>query len=192
MRKTPRTLGILSIIFGSLVAIWSLFSMAVNSVSGSFMNSMAAAGMPHAPGQPDLTEMMTKMQALAAQLAPYTYGLLVGRLIFSVALVIIGVGLYKQKRWSRTGAIAWGALALLFMVADLSINVGIVQPRTRAVVEQAFAGMPNADQMAPVMNMMKGMQGGVTVFLGLLLNAPFPIVLLALNGRRSAAADFVD
>jgi hypothetical protein len=193
MRKTPRTLGILAIIFGSLIGLWSLIQLGLTSVSGSLMGNMAATGgLPHQPGQPDPAVFMAKMQEMMKQLAPYTYGLLTGRFLFSVALVVIGVGLYKQRRWGRSGAIAWGGLALLFLVAEISINVGIIQPRTTALVQQMFAGLPNADQMAPMMNMMKSMQGGATVFLSLLFYAPFPIVMLALNGRRSAAADFVD
>jgi hypothetical protein len=157
------------------------------------MSSMATAGnMPHQPGQPDPAVMMAKMQAVMAQLAPYTYAIALGRFFLSVALVIIGFGLYKQRRWGRSGAIAWGGLALLFLVVELSINAGIIQPRTTAVVQQMFAGLPNADQMTPMMNAMKSMQSGVSVFFGLVFWAPFPIVMLALNARRSAAADFID
>jgi hypothetical protein len=193
MRKTPRTLGILSIIFGSLIALWSLISLALNSLGNAVMGNMAAAGnLPHQPGQPDPTVFMAKMQEVMAQMAPYIYGLTLGRFVMSVALIIVGFGLYKQRRWGRSGAIAWGALALLFIVVELSISIGIVQPRTTAVMQQVFAGLPNGDQMAPMMNAMKGMQGGMTVFFNLLFYAPFPIVLLVLNGRRSAAADFVD
>src|SRR5207245_750181 len=123
--------------------------LGLTSVSGSLMGNMATTrGLPHQPGQPDPALLMSKMRDLMAQLAPYTYGLLTGRFLFSVALLIIGLGLYKQRRWGRSGAIAWGALALLFLVAEISINVGIIQPRTTALVQQLFAGMPNADQMA--------------------------------------------
>jgi hypothetical protein len=190
MRKTPRTLGILSIIFGSLIAVWSLISVALAGMSNSMMGAMSA--LPRAPGQPDPALMMSKMQEVMTQIAPYTYGLLAGKLVFSIALVIVGYGLYKQQRWGRSGAIGWGVLALLFLVVEIVVNVGVIQPKTMAMMQQVFADMPNGAQVNPMMNAMKGMQGGMTVFFSLLFYAPFPIVLLILNGRRSAAADFVD
>jgi hypothetical protein len=193
MRKTPRTLGILSIIFGSLIAVWSVISLGAASLGNSFMASMAASGsLPHKPGQPDPAQFMAHMQTLMKSLAPYTYGLLTGRLLFSIALAVIGYGLYKQQRWGRSGAIGWGALALLFLVAELTINVGIIQPRTMAMMQEMFAGLPNGNQVNPMMNAMKGMQGGMTVLFTLIIYAPFPIILLALCGRRSAAAYFTD
>src|SRR4051794_21670333 len=125
MRKTPVTLGVLSMIFGGLIAAYSGFNLVFQSFSGSFMSSMGklAANAPRRPGQPDPQLMFTKLGEAVKSVAPYTSALLVGKLLFSLALIAIGYGLYKRLRWGRSGAIAWGALALVFLVAELVVTI---------------------------------------------------------------------
>lgn len=196
MRKTPVTLGVLSIIFGGLVALWSAFGLVVNStdVGSSMMSGMGQlmASAPRRPGQPDPSVMMQKMAEVVKEVKPYTTAMTGGKFLFSVALVVIGIGLYKRQRWARSGAIAWGGLALLFLVAEIMVNVGIVQPKMNAAMQQMFAEMPNGEMAAGMMKAMGGAQSGIAVVGGLLFWAPYPIVLLALNVRRSAAGDFID
>ena len=194
MRKTPVTLGVLSMVFGGLVALYSGFNLIFQSFSGSFMTSMGqlAASAPRKPGDPDPQLMFTKLGEAVKTVAPYTSALLAGKVVFSIALIIIGYGLYKRLRWSRSGAIAWGALALLFLAAELVVTIGVVQPRMNAAMQEVFRSVPNASPGAAMMQAMQGSQGAITVVVNLLLYAPFPILLLILCGRRSAAGDFVD
>jgi hypothetical protein len=193
MRETPRTLGVLSMIFGSMIAIWSLAGVALAGFSGTVVNHIAAVGaLAQKPGQPDMVQLTARLQPLMAQLAPYTYGLLLARTLFSVALILVGFGLYQRRRWARSGALGWATLALVWLAVDLTINVGIIQPRSMAMVQQVLAELPNSAELLSRMAAMTGKQAGVVIFLHLLVYAPFPMVLLALNGRRSAAADFVD
>jgi hypothetical protein len=194
MRKTPVTLGVLSMVFGGLVALYSGFNLIFQSFSGSFMTSMGqlAASAPRKPGDPDPQLMFTKLGEAVKTVAPYTSALLAGKVVFSIALIIIGYGLYKRLRWSRSGAIAWGALALLFLAAELVVTIGVVQPRMNAAMQEVFRTVPNASPGAAMMQAMQGSQGAITVVVNLLLYAPFPILLLIHCGRRSAAGDFVD
>ena len=194
MRKTPVTLGVLSMVFGGLVALYSGFNLVFQRFSGSFMTSLGqlAASAPRKPGDPDPQLMFAKLGEAVKTVAPYTTALLAGKVVFSIALIIIGYGLYKRLRWSRSGAIAWGALALLCLAAELVVTVGVVQPRMNAAMQDVFRTMPNASPGAAMMQAMQGSQSAITVVVNLLLYAPFPILLLILCGRRSAAGDFVD
>ena len=194
MRKTPVTLGVLSMVFGSLVALYSGFNLLFQRFSGSFLTSLGqfAASAPRKPGQPDPSLMFDKIGAAVKSVAPYTTALLSGKLVFSIALVAIGYGLYKRARWSRSGAIAWGALALVFLAAELMVTIGVVQPRMTAAMQEVFRTMPSGDPGAAMMQAMQGSQGTITIIFNLVLYAPFPVLLLILCGRRSAAADFVD
>jgi hypothetical protein len=194
MRKTPLTLGVLSMVFGGLVAAYSAFGLVFSSIGTSFMSNLGsvAATAPRRPGQPDPTVMFARMTELMKELAPYNNAILAAKVLFSVALIVIGFGLYKRKRWGRSGAMAWGALALLELAGELIVRVGVIQPRVNAVLQEMFAASPNGAPPAAIMQAMGSTQTSVTVILGLLFYAPFPIVLLALCGRRSAAADFVD
>jgi len=194
MRKTPVTLGVLSIVFGALVAVYSGFGLVFQSFSGSFMNSLGrfAGSAPRRPGAPDPSVVFARLSDVMKSVAPYTSAILAGKVLFSIALVAIGYGLYKRMRWARSGAIGWGALALVYLVAELMVNIGVVQPRVNAAMEELFRGMPSGDPGAAMMQAMHGSQSVVTVVINLVIYAPFPILLLILCGRRSAAADFVD
>lgn len=193
MRKTPQTLGVLSMIFGSLIAVWSVITLGLSSFSSAMMGNFAAMGnLPRRPGQPDPQQLMANMKTMMAQIAPYTYSLILGRLLLSIALIIIGYALYKRQSRGRSAAIVWSVLALVFVGIEIAINVGIIQPRTMAMVQQMLADMPNGQAGNAMVGAMKGVQGAMTVIFSLVFYAPYPVVLLALCGRRSAAADFTD
>jgi hypothetical protein len=194
MRKTPVTLGVLSMIFGGLVAVYSGFNLVFQSFSGSFMSSLGklAATAPRRPGQPDPSVLFAKLGEAVKSVAPYTTALLAGKVLFSIALIAVGYGLYKRMRWARSGALGWSALALVYLVAELMVTIGVVQPRMNAAMQEVFRSMPHGDPGAAMMQAMQGSQGAITVVINLILYAPFPILLLILCGRRSAAADFVD
>lgn len=194
MRKTPVTLGILSMIFGGLVALWSGLSLVLASFSGTLMRSMGqmTANAPRRPGQPDPAVLFAKIGEVTKSMAVYTNSIAAGKVLFSIALIAIGYGLYKRMRWSRSGAIAWSALALLFLAAELIITIGVIQPRFNGAMQEAFGALPPGDPGAAMMQAMQGSQSAITIVTNLVLYSPFPILLLILCGRRSAAADFVD
>lgn len=193
MRRTPVTLGVLSMVFGSLVAVANGFRLLFSSLGASFFGNLGrlAASAPRRPGEPDPSVLVERMTAVMKELAPYTNAITAGKLLLSIALIVIGYGLYKRLRWSRSASLAWSALALLFLAAELLITVGIIQPRTMAVMKEVMASSGDAAGTA-MMRALGGSQTAITVGVNLLLFAPFPLVLLALCGRRSAAADFVD
>ena len=193
MRKTPVTLGVLAIVFGSVVTLYDGGRLALSGMSGSINKTFASAmaSAPRAPGQPDPAVMMERGQALAKQLMPYTMSLMGAMVVLSVALILIGVGLYKRKSAARSAALGWSALGLLFLAADAIVHFNIILPRTQAMMNEMFAAMPNGERVGPMMQVVGGAQTGVVAFQELCL-AVFPIVLLILLGRRSASADFVD
>jgi hypothetical protein len=189
MRKTPTTLGVLSMVFGSLCLLYSLVGLAFATLGASFMSSLAAQAktMPARAGQPDPSLMFNRLQELTKELAPYNDALLLGKIVFSAALIVIGYGLYKRRRWGRSGALAWSGLGLLYLAAEAIVRTGFIQPRVEAVMKEMMANAPNLGGagMMPAI-------GATTTVLAVLFYAPYPLVLLALCGRRSAAADFVD
>ena len=194
MRKTPLTLGVLCIVFGSATALWKGFQLLLNGMSGSTMKGFTSlmAAAPRRPGQPDPAVLLAKTEAMVKQLLPYTSALLGAMLLFSLALIVIGIGMYKRQMWARTAAIGWSALALVYVLVEIVVQLTVIQPRTREMMKEMLASMPEGGAGgAAMMNAIGGAQGVIVVAAALLFWAPFPIVLLILNGRRSAAADFV-
>ena len=63
MRKTPVTLGVLSMVFGGLVAAYATFNLVFSRFSSSMMTGLGqmAASAPRRPGQPDPSLMFDKL-----------------------------------------------------------------------------------------------------------------------------------
>lgn len=190
MRRTPIILGILSMVFGGLVALWSAAQLGLSIAGPALYGRMGALmkNLPQRPGQPDPQLLMARTAEAMRELAPYNDGLMGGKLALSLALIVIGYGLYKRQRWSRSGALGWSALALLFTLVETIVKVTIILPRTNALMK----GLMTSTASAELQQRMLSAQSTGTVVMLILLFTPFPLVLLALCGRRSASADFTD
>ncbi len=193
MRKTPVTLGVLAIVFGSVLALVDLLRLLAAAVAGSLNKTLGAAmaNAPRQPGAPDPTLVMQQAEAIRKAVAPYAMSLLATMVLFSVVLIVVGVGLYKRRTWARSAALGWSALGLLYLAVDVVVHLSIILPKTQAATRELVASLPDADKVGPMMQAMGGAQTGVVVLTALGL-AVFPVLLLILLGRRSAAADFVD
>ena len=193
MRKTPVTLGVLAIVFGAVVALYDGGRLALASLADSFNKTFGAAmaSAKSQRGQLDSTAMIERAQAVLKDLSPYTMSLLAAMVLFSLVLIAIGVGLCKRMSWARSAAIGWSALGLIYLVADTIVHLTVILPRTQAMMKEMFASMPNGDKASSMaMSVMGGAQDGVIVLQAVCL-AAFPVVMLILMGRRSAAGDFV-
>lgn len=79
----------------------------------------------------------------------------------SVFLVVIGVGLLRRRRWSRIAGIWWAIVALAVNEAEFFVvGAWMHEPRTAGT------------------------------FVAFVVDSIFPLALLLLLGRRSAALDF--
>src|SRR5438045_453296 len=112
MRKTPVVLGILSIVFGGLVILWSGFSMLSQRWTRDVMQGMQ---LPHRPGQPDPAELMRRLAAETEKLQPILYTESGGMIALSLVLVVVGLGLYRRQAWSRRAALIWAGAAIAFL-----------------------------------------------------------------------------
>jgi len=181
MRKTPVVLGTLSIIFGSLTGAWSLFTPMV----GPLMQKMFAftRNLPGHDARFDASHEAS-LAVLGAQQG-YMLTSAVIYVLMSAALVVIGVGLHRRRAWARRAGVGWGLLALAILVGFGIYSFGWMQPHSAELQHAAYAarGLPDPPRVA-------GAQGTAFV-LSEMLYAVYPIVLLALLGRRSAARDFV-
>jgi hypothetical protein len=190
MRRTPVVLGVLSMIFGGLVSLYSLFGLLSQSMVKGFTGGLTAAMQnlgPPRPGQPDPAAMMQAMTQLIDDLKPYTYAISGGFLIMSLALIAIGWGLYKRQSWSRPAALLWAACALVFLPFSIYINVGVVMPRTAEITNMYMGQM----KMAGFMDSMMSMQKTITIVSHIIFYAPYPIILAILMGRSSARNDLL-
>jgi hypothetical protein len=187
MRKTPVVLGVLSIVFGALTALWHAFSMVSQRYVRDFSSQLAAMG-PHRPGAPDPTEMMAKISEAQAQLAPVLYTISGGMVALSLVLIAVGLGLYRRQPWSRPASMIWAFAALAFIPVQDYLQIAIIQPK---MMEAMMATMSSSGLSSGVASSMMGMQKGIVVIFSVIFYTPFPVLLLILMGRSSARNDLV-
>lgn len=182
MRKTPVVLGVLSIIFGAVTGVLSLLSVFIGPMFAKLGEITA-----NLPGQTELqrAQLQASQESFAA-LSSYIAVSSAVYLAMSVALVVVGVGLYRRRAWARRAAVVWSLVGFLLIVSNFVFTVGWMQPHQREMQHAAYA----AHGVTPPFELGAGAQTAMTFF-GALLYAAFPAVMLALIGRRSAVNDFL-
>jgi len=181
MRKTPVVLGVLSIIFGSLTAVFSLVGMAMGP-----MFAKLAHFTDNLPGQSETQR--AQLAASQASLAHMTSYLVVSSAFWvamSIALIVVGVGLYRRRAWARRATVAWAVVALVLVVGSFVFTVAWMQPHQIQWQHEAYAERG----VTPPFELGESSRTVLALF-GHLMYCAFPTVLLALIGRRSAVNDF--
>jgi hypothetical protein len=191
MRKTPVVLGVLSMVFGGLVSLYSLFGLLSQSFLKGLTSTFTAAALRSGGRRagPDPAQMMQAMEKLFDELRPYTYAISGGMLLMSVALFAVGWGLYKRQAWSRAAALLWCGAALLFLPFSIWVQVGLIMPRTMEMMNTMLP--PELSKLSGFGDAMMGMQKTLTVVGQLVFYMPYPIVLGILMGRPSAKNDLL-
>jgi len=150
--NAPRTIGILSIIFGSIVTCTSLF--------GVFGQQLGAAMQPNRMGR-------EAFEQFSAEVHGWSVGLALVMMAMSLALLFIGIGQRGYKRWAVRASVTWGVIALLVLVAQAIIQFSVMMP----AMEHMMDALPHGDMpMGPIMK--------VSALLGIAFYAPYPIVLI--------------
>src|ERR1700741_2049739 len=120
MRKTPVVLGVLSIIFGSVTAVLSLIS----AFMGPMFQKLGDLTR-NLPGQTDLQRAQMEASSESfAHMTPYLTISSTVSLVMSIALVVVGVGLYRRRAWARRSTMYWAGVALALTVANAVYMIG--------------------------------------------------------------------
>ena len=200
--RTPVVLGVLAMIFGGLVALWQGANLAVQLALGGSARVLQQllVRAPANPNAPDPSLVLARVEELQRELKPYTLTVSGAMAVLSLLLFLVGVGLYRRRAWARPAALLWAAAALGWLPFMLAIQVRVVQPRTHEVMAPLLVGAPtkvggaegavSGQRWTPQqVAMMHTLQRSAGSALQVILFAPFPLVLAALMGRRSARED---
>jgi hypothetical protein len=152
----PRTLGTLSIIFGSIVGAMSLFSLVAGKQLGSMMQT---TGSQKAAFEQYMSEIQTVSMVQSGVM-----------LVMSLALVWLGLGQRRYQRWAAAASVKWGVLALGYLVMMLIVQFVVVVPALDRFMAAISHGMGAQLPMGGIMK--------ISLFLGLAFYAPFPIILI--------------
>jgi hypothetical protein len=182
MRKTPVVLGVLSIIFGALTATCCLMS----GLMVPFFKRVSTLAN-NVPGQGELQR--AQMEAATAAFDSMGGYMTVTSIVLgamSVALIVIGVALYRRRAWARRATVVWGLVAIALTLINTVYAIGWLHPQQLAAQHAIYA----AHGVTPPFEMGRGGTAASTI-VGALFYLAYPIVLLALIGRRSASRDFL-
>jgi hypothetical protein len=182
-------MGVLSMVFGGIQLMMSGLGLATAPLSKKMLGSMGKAfsNLPREPGQPDVGDMFARLGKMIEELKLYTYLTAGAMTVFAIALILIGVQLYKRRAQSRPLSIAWAAAGLAYLPVELWVRVKIILPRTEELTKAMMVGNPGAG----FVDAMSSMQATATIIGYLLLYVPFPLLLLWLIGRPSAKNDLM-
>jgi hypothetical protein len=165
-----RMFGILSIVFGSLVAV----SDAADLLLANYMPRLPGGGTAdqealRRASQGVLQFMVAKSGAM---------------LLMSVVLVVIGVGLYKQRESARKAAQAWALIGLAVLAGRAWLWQTKIWPRIEPATRAAFAtAMSKAKSPIDADTLVRANHAAEFGVIALL--AVYPILLLILLNLRS-------
>lgn len=154
--STPRTLGLLSMIFGGLVTATSLFGLLAGKQLGTFSV------------QPSQREAFDRY---LQEIHGYSMVQAAIMLVMSVALFYIGTGQRSYKRWAAGASVKWAIAAFAVLVFNVIGTVVWVMPAMEHLMQNLPHGRVDTGPIAA------GMKIGMVVGLGAYL--PYPIVLLS-------------
>ncbi len=172
MRKTPVTLGVLSIIFGALTMLSDASSLLTSAILRLRSDSMHS--LP-----PSMSFQWIR--------DPFMLTIYILHFLLATTLLIIGIRLVQRALWARKAAIVWGVSALFYVIISVIASVIIVIPHT-AVLWDAFYASSSAQVYQPGLGTVVATS---MVIWAAIFQIPYPIVLLVLLGRKSAKNDFV-
>lgn len=153
--NAPKVLGILSIVFGAIGALFTLLG-ALGTATGAFQK-MAGEG-----AQAAMASYMAKLQPLSTVIT-----IVMG--LMSVALILIGTGQLRYRRWATSASVQWAIVGLAVLIGQVIWQVLVVGPALETYLDDLGIG-----RAAREMGFGKAM-----ALVALAFYAPYPIVLIA-------------
>jgi hypothetical protein len=172
--SAPKVFGVLSIVFSSLTLLWGLltsFMVVIPWVIGSLEK-----GVPNKDAQGEA--IIGPLKAVYGGMG--AIGLILT--VMSAALLTIGIGQIRYRRWSRVASVWWAQAALVAIVGMIAISLMVIGPGYRDMFTAA-AGQSHGDA-APDMGAFAAVFGGSFSGMFVFFYAPYPILLLAFFTRE--------
>lgn len=177
----PRILGVLSIVFAAMTLFGTLTGSCFNYVGRNTPELGTIMG-----------QGMTDPEAAAAAYNAFyqnTYGasMVSGALlgVMSVALLVLGFGQLRFRRWARRWSVIWGWAALGALAVMLAVSFLVVHPESERMAEAMSKAAPTGSlnhhfysTVAPLIS------GWLTAAMTVGSYAPYPILLIKLFSKQ--------
>jgi hypothetical protein len=168
-----KTMGILSIVFASLVAVSNLWSLA--TASGRFQPKF---------GRQDAADLAAAEQ-FTREIMPYSMTIEAMMLVMSIVLIVIGSGLVKQRAAARLAAIYWSIAGFVVLGVRTWIFETKIWPRMvpfmSAMMERAMTKQhQNVKDMPFDPGALAGNMAHGASYISIVVLAVYPALLLLL------------
>lgn len=186
--SAPRIFGILSIIFASLTAVGSLTGGCLGYL-GKNMPQMHTV-MSQGTQEPEKTAKAYHEFYRSTFGASVTSSVVY--FVMSLALLVVGFGQLRFRRWARSLTLAWGWAALVALAVVVTVTMLVVEPASTRMMESLKETAPTGSLDAHFYSTMGSFTGGwFSVIMTVVSYAPYPILLLYIfsKPRIKAAMD---
>ena len=176
----PKVFGVLSIVFGAVTFMFTLFSGCM-AVQGQRADSSSWIYS----GQRNPEERAKIYNRFYERTRPATVTQTAVYAIMSGLLLMIGIGQLGYRSWARKLSIYWGAAALLALVINIALTLVIVRPANRLLVQELQRVSSGLE--AAMTSMFTSMASNAWMIVGsALLYAPYPVLMLIYFSRSQA------
>ena len=187
LARSPKVFGVLSIVFASIVMLAALVGLLAGAAASVMGSGELPAGVEG--GNADLQKAKLLMAPMLDVYRGVSYVSIILTLM-SIALLVIGIGQVRYRKWARSWSVYWGGAALACVAAMIAISMVIITP----AYAEMFAGLArtaaNQRGMAPA-SMGSGFNAMMTGWLAVLtvfFYAPYPLLLLFFFSRDNVRA----
>jgi hypothetical protein len=170
----PKVFGILSIIFASVMLLYSLLKMLAGGMVGAVGSIRPPADDPQFADVQNMFEGMARVyRALAWE------GTLVA--ILSALLLAIGIGQVRYREWARRWTMYWSYAAIAAVVVMVLISVMVIGPAYAHMMDQ-IARMGPAKETAAFSGF-GSMFGRTSAVVTVMFYTPYPVLLAVFFSR---------
>jgi hypothetical protein len=134
--KTIKVFGVLNVIFGGLGLLGTCIGL------GAILAFTTFDLIPVPEGPPNPAFVTQDENAFL-----YFYNIISAAcgLIFSIVLLVSGIGLLKHKKWGRTVGLAWAVYCVLTTIVVSVITWTHIYPYQLETMDKATADVPNIE-----------------------------------------------
>jgi len=180
----PKVFGVLSIVFASIVLLFSSLGMLAT------LATSAASSMSNLAPDP---EKAAEMKAMMQPMAKVYQGMgLESAILFvmSALLLAIGIGQVRYRAWAQRWSVYWGAAGLVCVGLMVAISMLVIAPAYAEFFDSMAQLKPHGDGAAPMpaMGPMAGMFGGTFAVMSVIVYAPYPALMLLFFTRDRVRA----
>jgi len=187
----PKVFGVLSIVFASVVLLFSAVGLLTTAATRA-VESMGSAAASSDPAK--AAEVAALMQPMAKIYAGIGYQSLI-LFVMSEVLLAIGIGQLRFRAWACRWSVYWGVAGLVCVGLMVAISLLVISPAYADMFESMGRLKARGDGTAELGSGMSGVSavfGGTFAVLCVIFYAPYPALMLMFFTRERVRASRTD